>query len=111
MEIHGSDTVITSNISIAENLIRLLVEDHWPQMVHELMTCPDGTIDLFLYKNEDAKKAWDEEGWSEANDETMIYVILAKDAKEISITIDDDRANQLIVDDIVQFIKRIDDTK
>jgi hypothetical protein len=107
MEIHGSDTVITSNIPIAENLIRLLVEDHWPQMVHELMT-HEGVIDLFLYKDEAAKKAWDEEGWSETNDETMIYVILAKDAKEISITIDDDQKNQFIVEDIIQFIRGID---
>ncbi len=108
MEIHGSDTVITSNIPIAENLIRLLVEDHWPQMVHELMVCPDGTIDLFLYKDEEAKKAWDEEGWSETNDETMIYVILAKESKEISITIDDEQKNQFIVEDIAQFIRKID---
>jgi len=108
MEIHGSDTVIESKISIADNLIRLLVTDHWPKMVYEVMKCPDGSVDLFLYKDEAALKAWDEEGWSEANDETMIYVILAKDSKEVSITIDDDRKNQFIVDDIAQFIRNID---
>ncbi len=108
MEIHGSDTLIVSNIPIAENLIRLLVEDHWPKMVHELMNCPDGSIDLFLYKDETAKNAWDKEGWSESNDETMIYIIFAKDAKEISITIDDDRKNNFIVEDIKQFIRNID---
>lgn len=111
MDIHGSDTVINSNIPVAENLIRLLVQDHWPQMVHELMACPDGTIDLFLYKDEASRLAWDEEGWTEENDETMIYVILSKESKEVSITIDDDAKNQFIVDDIVQFIKRCDDTK
>jgi hypothetical protein len=108
MEIHGSDTVIKSNIPIADNLIRLLVQDHWPQMVYEIMTCDDGSIDLFLYKDEAAKNAWDVEGWSEANDETMIYVIIAKESKEIILTIDDDCKNQFIVDDIAQFIKKCD---
>jgi len=107
MEIHGSDTLLTSSIPIAENLIRLLVQDHWPNMVHELFSS-NGSIDLFLYKDEAAKIAWDEEGWSEANDETMIYVILDKDSKEISITIDDDRKNNHIVEDIVQFIRKCD---
>lgn len=108
MEIHGSDTVIKSNIPIADNLIRLLVADHWPEMVYEIMTDRVGCTDLFLYKNKEALKAWDEEGWSEINDETMIYVIIAKDYKEISITIDDDRKNQFIVEDIIQFVRKID---
>jgi hypothetical protein len=108
MEIHGSDTIINSNIPIADNLIRLLVQDHWPQMVYEIMNDRVGNVDLFLYKDEAALKAWDEEGWSETNDETMIYVILSKDAKEISVTIDDDAKNGYIVEDIIQFIRNID---
>jgi hypothetical protein len=99
MEIHGCDTVITSNIPIAENLIRLLVQDHWPKMVHELDE-RDGVIDLFMYENEAAKKAWDDEGWSETNDADMIYAILAKECKEITIVIDDNRKNQFILEEI-----------
>jgi len=108
MEIHGSDITINSNIPIADSLIRVLVQDHWPQMIYEIMTDRMGCIDLFLYKDEAAKNAWDEEGWSETNDETMIYVIIAKESKEISFTIDDERKNQFIVEDIIQFIKRCD---
>lgn len=108
MEIHGSDTLIKSSIPIADNLIRVLVQDHWPNMVYEIMTDRVGNVDLFLYKDEAAKNAWDEEGWSEINDETMIYVIFAKESKEISVTIDDDARNRYIVEDIVQFIRNID---
>jgi hypothetical protein len=109
MEIHGSDFLIKSSIPIADSLIRFLVKDHWPSMVYEIMSCDnDGSIDLFLYRDEAALKAWDEEGWSDENDETMIYVILAKESKEISITIDDDSNNKYIVEDIAQFIRKID---
>ena len=108
MEIHGCDTVIKSNIPVADNLIRLIVQDHWPRMVYEIMTCDDGTTDLFLYKDDTAQRAWDIEGWSDANDKTMIYVIISADSKELSLTIDDERKNQFIVDDLTQFIQRCD---
>lgn len=107
MEIHGSDIHIESKIPIADNLIRLLIQDHWPQMVYEINE-RDDTIDLFVYKNEEAKKAWDEEGWSKENDTTMIYVILESKGTQISVTIDDHKKNRHIVEDIIQFIRSVD---
>lgn len=107
MEIKGSDIVIKSNIPIADSLIRLLIQDHWPQMVYEIDEREDA-IDMFVYNNEESKKAWDEEGWSKENDTTMIYVIFNKPATEINIIIDDYRKNKYIVEDIVQFIRKCD---
>lgn len=107
MEIHGSDIIIKSNIPIADSLIRLLIQDHWPQMTYEIDEREDA-VDMLVYKDEEAKKAWDEEGWSKENDTTMIYVIFDKPSTEISITIDDHRKNKYIVEDMIQFIRNID---
>lgn len=107
MEIHGSDTLIKSSIPIADNLIRILIQDHWPQMVYEIDE-RDDAIDLFVYKNEEAKKAWDEDGWSKENDTTMIYIIFELKSTQISVTIDDHKKNRHIVEDIIQFIRSVD---
>jgi len=107
MEIHGSDIIINSNLPIADSLIRLLVQDHWPNMVYEIDERPDG-VDMFVYKDEAAKKAWDEEGWSEENDTRMIYFIFDPGYKVVSATIDDYKTNEYIVKDIVQFIRKCD---
>lgn len=107
MEIHGSDIVINSDIPIADSLMRLLIQDHWPQMVYEI-DGRDDAVDMLVYKNEEAKKAWDEEGWSKENDTTMIYIIFDKSSTEISLTIDDHKKNIHIVEDIVQFIRSCD---
>ena len=108
MEMHGSDILIESKIPIADNLIRILIQDHWPKMVYEIDERPD-VIDLFVYKDEKAKKAWDEEGWTKENDTTMIYVILDKQSTEINFTIDDHKKNRYIISDVIQFIRNIDE--
>lgn len=107
MEIHGCDIVIESNLVIGDSLIRLLIQDHWPKMVYEIDEMSTG-IDMLVYKDEDAKKKWDEVGWSEENDITMIGVIFRPDLKHITFVIDDNKKNKFIIDDIEQFIKRCD---
>nr|NIQ16384.1 hypothetical protein [Candidatus Dadabacteria bacterium] len=108
MEIHGSDFVVRSNIPIADNLIRFLIQDHWPKMVYEIDERPDAT-DMFVYRDEKAKEAWDGEGHSEENDEGMIYVIFDKTATEITLVIDDYKKNQHIVDDITEFTGKLNE--
>lgn len=103
MEIHGCDIVVKTNIPIADNLIRMLIQDHWSEMVYEIDERPEAT-DLFVYKNEQAKNIWNEEGSSEENDKDMIYVILDKQSTQITFVIDDHKKNKYIVDDIIQFI-------
>ena len=107
MEIHGSDTIIKSTTPIADNLIRIIIQDHWPKMVYEIDE-RDDVVDMFVYKDEEAKKSWDEEGWTKENDTNMIYVILEAKGTQINITIDDYGKNKHIVEDIVQFIRNID---
>lgn len=104
MEIHGNDISIKSKIPIADNLIRLLIQDHWPDMVYEIDERPNAT-DMFVYFDEEAKEAWNIEGWSEKNDLTMIYIIFAENATKISFTFDDNKKNKPIIDDLLQFIR------
>ena len=101
MEIHGCDIVVDTRIPIADSLIRILIQDHWPEMVYEI----DEGADFFIYKNEEVKKSWDIDYTTE-NDADMIYVLFRKDFKEITFVIDDDKKNKYIVDDVIAFIRR-----
>ena len=104
MDIHVSDIIIKSDLPVADNLVRILIQDHWPHMIYEIDERTDG-VDMFVYKNEEAKRKWDADGWKEENDTTMITVLFSVDLKEVSFTIDDNEINKYIVDDICQFIK------
>lgn len=96
--ISGSDIVIPtrSPIEIAEETVRLIRRE-WHAMVIEdaatgaviewvvpgFQTLPN---EFFVYKNEEMKRLWDEEGACESNANTMFHII--QQANQLTIVVD-----------------------
>lgn len=100
MELHGSDIIFRDvKVSISEDNITPIVRKHWPDLVYEAMM-EDGDLHLFMHPTQIAEEAWNEEGWSEENDKTLIYMIWDKAKCELTFVIDDNRENRFIVYDI-----------
>lgn len=100
MEIHGSD-IFFENVQckITEDLVVTVIKKYWPDVVYEKQI-EDGVVHLFIHPNQEAEKAWDDEGWSEDNDTTLIYVIWNEAKHSLTFVIDDNKKNKYIVDDI-----------
>ena len=100
MEIHGCD-LFFENITceVTEDLIIPVIKKYWPDVVYEKMF-EDGVVHLFIHPNTEAEKAWNEEGWSEENDTTLIYIISNAAKHQCTFVIDDNKINKFIVDDI-----------
>ncbi len=101
MEIGGCDIVVDFKIPVAPNLVKLIIQDHWPAMVVEI----DENEDFFAYENQEAKNVWDND-FDESYDAKMIYVLFRDDFKEVSFVIDSNKKIKYIVDDIIQFIRK-----
>ena len=101
MEIHGNDFGIKCRDGTTPDDIVEVVKQFWPDAVLEL----DESGEFFLYPNENAKTKWDNEGWSEENDITMILVIPDNDDGKIWFTIDDNSVNMPIIDAIEKELK------
>jgi hypothetical protein len=100
MEIHGCD-IFFENVTceITEDLVVPVIKKYWPDVVYEKQI-EDGVVHLFIHPNHEAEKAWDDEGWSEENDTTLIYVIWNAVKHQLTFVIDDNKTNKFIVDDI-----------
>jgi hypothetical protein len=100
MEIHGCDIFFENvNKEITEDLVVPVIKKYWPDVVYEKQI-EDDVVHLFIHPNKEAEKAWDDEGWSEENDTTLIYVIWDAVKHQITFVIDDNKTNRYIVDDI-----------
>jgi hypothetical protein len=100
MELHGSDLVFENvKVPISEDLVIPIIKTHWPELVYEAMM-ENGDLHLFMHPNQHAEESWDDEGWSEENDITLIYMIWDESKAELTFVIDDEKKNKYIVDDI-----------
>lgn len=103
MEIHGRDIVIDEwrrDVTIDE--VIGVVAQFWKDLVFE----NDGDEDhtgIFIYENKSAAEAWDDEGWSEMNDKTMLYVIWSE--RGFTVVIDDNGENMRIADAIRNLVQ------
>ncbi len=108
MEIHGCDICVKwETVPLNPSLVEILIEDHWPNMVTELDSALPDQVWLFVYKDANAKKAWDEDIPDDCGGTDMISVIWDKDnLNEVWFVVDDNKINKYIVDDIQQFIRK-----
>jgi hypothetical protein len=77
MEIGGSDMIFSTSLTNQESrqLIEKLVTEDWPDAVYESAEdkCPEN---CFIYENEAAKLAWDDENCRDhLPDANMLYVL------------------------------------
>ena len=68
------------------------IKQFWPDAVVE-----DDGDDYFIYKDEAAKRGWEDEGWSESNDADMIYVL---PRENVTVVIDDNKSLMHLVEAI-----------
>jgi hypothetical protein len=88
MEIHGKDcTVAITDSPAVRDFVARTIKANWPDCVLQ----QDGN-DYFFHKNAESVKSWDEEGWSETNRDTMIYVIHGK--KSLTLVVDENPSSQ-----------------
>lgn len=97
MEIHGSDILFENvKIPISEDLVIPVIKSHWPELVYESMM-EEGILHLFMHPNQAAEESWNEDGWSEENDLTLIYMIWDNSKSQLTFVIDDNKKNINIV--------------
>lgn len=101
MELHGNDFGVQCKDGTTLDDIVEVVKQFWPNAILEV----DGSDSSYIYPNENAKTSWDNEGWSEENDTTMILVVQNNDDGEIWFTIDDNKVNMPIIDAIGKELK------
>lgn len=104
MDIHGSD-IFFENVKafINEDVVVPIIKNYWPDLVYEAMV-ENGVLHLFIHPNQAAEEAWNEDGWSEENDTTLIYMIWNKIKCELTFVIDDFKKNKIIIDKVQEVL-------
>lgn len=90
MDLNGHDIIIER--AIGRDAILEGVRSFWPQMTVEDL---DDETEFCIYKDAAAQAAWEEEGWSEANDPLLIAVICGE--SETTFVIDNKKENEYII--------------
>lgn len=99
MEINGTDHRFEVLYEFDPDIIVDTIAKVWANSVVE-----DDIDDnsFFIYKDAASKASWDEKGWTEANDDTMIQVIV--DGNQVTMVIDNHSKNKDIVTKVQEVI-------
>jgi hypothetical protein len=92
MEIHGTDIILKGTPPTDEDILSA-VRKFFPDLVFERYD--DSGRGLLIYRDEAAKKSWDEKGWSAENDVSLVHVLFGKNS--LTVVVDDGGRNRDIV--------------
>lgn len=108
MEIGGSDLIFENiKVELTDEIIIPIFKRYWPEAVYE---CFEETTDSgmswhwFIYINDKAAEAWDEDFFEEY-DSSMIYVIWKPKIKQVTFVIDSNKENKHIVEEVMKVLR------